>query len=121
MTSPVCSLAESYLRAVASQDWETVSGCLASDVVRYGPFGDDFRGRTDYVAYLKRTMPSLPGYQMTIDRVSQVGDGRAMVELRETITLDSGPLVTHECLTFEIGDDGLLAEIAVYIRQAPTS
>jgi len=114
-------LAERYLYAVASQDWETVRGCLTPEVVRYGPFGDDFSGRADYVAYLERTMPALPGYQMAIDRVSHLDDRRAMVELRETIVLDTGPLVTHECLTFTVGHDGLLAEIAVYIRQAAVS
>jgi hypothetical protein len=119
MTGPAGLLAERYLYAVASQDWETVRACLTPDVVRYGPFGDDFSGRTDYVLYLQRTMPALPGYRMTIDRVSQLSDDRAMVELRETIVLETGPLVTHECLTFEVGSDGLLAKIAVYIRQAP--
>jgi hypothetical protein len=42
-----------------------------------------------------------------------------MVELRETIEIESGPLVTYECLTFDLDADGLLEEICIYIRQAP--
>lgn len=95
--------------------------CLASRVVRHGPFGDDFEGATSYLSFLQRTMPSLPGYHMDIDHVTELDDRRVMVELRETVQLETGPLVTHECLVFVIGPEGLLEEISVYIRQAPPS
>ncbi len=110
-------LAERYLDAVAQQDWPTVSACIASAVVRHGPFGDDVKGTDEYLSFLKRTMPSLPGYRMDIDRVNELGDQRAMVELRETIVVESGPLETFECLVFEVNDEGLLADISIYIRQ----
>jgi limonene-1,2-epoxide hydrolase len=114
---PAGPLAERYLRAVAEQDWQTVSACVASDVVRHGPFGDDVEGMDQYLSFLKRTMPSLPGYRMDIDRVNELGNQRAMVELRETIVVDSGPLETFECLVFEVNSEGLLANISIYIRQ----
>jgi hypothetical protein len=117
--NPACSVANRYLQALARQDWGDVTACLAADVLRRGPFGDDVEGITDYVSFLRRTMPSLPGYRMDIDRATDLGDARAMVELRETIELDHGPLVTHECLVFHVGTEGLLDEIAVYIRQSP--
>ena len=117
-TAPAAAIAERYLRAVAEQDWVVVEACLSPRVVRHGPFGDDFEGIVDYLPYLQRTMPALPGYRMDLDRVTELDHGRAMVELRETIAVDTGPLVTHECLLFEIDADGRLVEIAVYIRQA---
>ena len=120
-TSSACSVAVRYLEALASQDWVAVTGCLASDVHRRGPFGDDFRGVPTYVSFLQRTMPALPGYRMDIDRVTDLGDQRALVELRETIGQDRGPLITDECLVFEVDSDGLLNEISIYIRQAPQS
>jgi hypothetical protein len=119
MMSPACSVAIRYLQALARQDWDEVAACLAGGVLRRGPFGDDFEGDEDYLSFLKRTMPSLPGYKMDIDRVTGLHDGRAMVELRETVHMEAGPLVTHECLVFEVGPEGLLEEISVYIRQAP--
>ncbi len=98
-----------------------MTGCLADDVVRHGPFGDDFAGVSDYMSFLQRTIPALPGYRMDVDRVTDLGDQRSMVELRETIELERGPLVTHECLVFGVDADGLLREIFIYIRQAPHS
>ncbi len=100
-------------------DWDEVTACLAPDVVRHGPFGDDYRGTTAYLAFLRETMPALPGYRLDIDRVTDLEAGRAMIELRETIEVESGPLVTWECLTFDVGADNLLREIAIYIRQDP--
>ena len=95
-------LAERYLRAVAAQDWASVERCLAPSVVRDGPFGDDVEGLEDYMGFLRRTMPSLPGYRMDIDRVTEMGDGRALVELRETVEIDGAPVVTDECLVFAV-------------------
>jgi len=119
-TGPVSALALRYLRAVADQEWDVVSGCLSADVVRHGPFGDDVAGAAEYLSFLRRTMPALPGYRMDIDGATELDDVRAMVELRETIEQDSGPMVTHECLIFTTGADGLLVEVSIYIRQAPT-
>jgi hypothetical protein len=118
-TSPGSSVANRYLRALARQDWDEVTSCLARDVARRGPFGDDFRGTAEYLPFLQSTMPSLPGYRMDIDRETALPDGRIMVELRETIELDGHPLVTHECLVFDIDPDGLVGAISIYIRQAP--
>jgi hypothetical protein len=113
------SAAVRYLQALACQDWDRVDAYLAADVRRFGPFGDDVEGATNYVSFLKRTMPSLPGYRMEIDRVTDLDEERAMVELRETIELDAGPLVTHECLVFDVDAAGHVKEISIYIRQAP--
>jgi predicted ester cyclase len=118
VTGPIGQLAERYLRAVAVEDWSTVAESVSSDVVRQGPFGDDVEGIGPYLDFLKRTMPSLPGYRMDIDRVTDLGDQRAMVELRETIVVDAAPLETYECLVFDAGPDGRLTKISIYIRQS---
>jgi hypothetical protein len=119
MTSSAGSVATRYLRALARLDWDEVTACLSSDVLRHGPYGDDYRGVPAYLAFLQETMPALPGYCLDIDRVTELDSRRALVELRETIELENGPLVTWECLVFDVDDDGLLDEIAIYIRQAP--
>jgi ketosteroid isomerase-like protein len=114
--SSASMLAERYLRAVAAQDWAIVEASLAPDVIRLGPFGDDFEARQPYLAFLQRTMPALPGYRMDIDRVTGVGDDRVLVELRETVDVDGTSLCTHECLVFEVAD-GVVTQLAIYIRQ----
>ncbi len=110
------ALAERYLRSLAAQDWAAVEACVAPDVVRLGPFGDDFEGRGPYLAFLQRTMPALPGYRLDIGTVTEAGGGRVFVELRETVEFDGLPLLTHECLVFDVVD-GRVARVAVYIRQ----
>ena len=117
-TSPATAVASRYLQALARQDWEVVTKCLAPNVRRFGPFGDDFDGAMDYTSFLRETMSSLPGYQMDLDRVTDLSEQRAMVELRETIEVDGGPMVTYECLVFETDAAWLLTEICIYIRQA---
>jgi hypothetical protein len=119
LTSPACAVTTRYLEALARFDFDEVADCLAAGVHRRGPYGDDYHGASEYVDFLRRTMPTLPGYRMDIDRVTGISEQRVMVELRETIEIESGPLVTYECLTFDLDADGLLEEICIYIRQAP--
>lgn len=113
------SVATHYLQALARMDWDEVTACLAPDVLRHGPYGDDYKGIPAYLAFLQEMMPALPGYRLDIDRVSDLDDRRAMVELRETIDVENGRLVTWESLVFDLDAEGRLEEIAIYIRQAP--
>lgn len=109
-----------YLEALAAQDWPLVEASLSDQIRRHGPFGDDFEGTEAYLAFLRRTMPSLPGYHLDIDRVTETGPDRCFVELRETITVEGDRMVTHECLVFDLDGTGRIAEVAIYIRQDPT-
>ena len=111
-------LVERFLRSVAIQDWKAVNGCISPDVVRRGPFGDDVDGRAPYVDLLGRTMPALPGYRMDLDRVTGAGGhGNHLVfaELRETLVVDGAPVVTEECLVFEV--EGVITTVSIYIRR----
>jgi hypothetical protein len=110
------ALAERYLLAVAAQDWPGVEACVTPGVRRLGPYGDDYEDRGPYLEFLQRTMPALPGYRLDIDRVTEVGQGRVFVELRETVEVDGAPLLTHECLVFDVVEDQI-ATVAIYIRQ----
>jgi limonene-1,2-epoxide hydrolase len=110
-------LAERYLRAVAAQDWPTVAASIAPGVVRHGPFGHDtVVGADAYLDYLRHTMPALAGYRLDIDRVTDTGGGRVFVELCETVNVDGAPLLTHECLVFDVADSRI-ETVAIYIRQ----
>jgi ketosteroid isomerase-like protein len=111
------AIVEDYLSAVTTHDWDAMRACLRDDVVRNGPFRDEFRGRDGYVAFLEELMPSLPGYSMDIARVTYTDDDRlAFAELSETVTVDGSPLRTEESLIFELDGDGLIARIDIYIK-----
>lgn len=110
--------ARRYLEAVASHDWGTAASCLAEDVERHGPFGDTYRGRDPYMAYLRQVMPSLSGYCMHIERVVSDAEGRvALAQLNETVDMEGKPTVTSESLVFDLDDAGLIRSIRIYIQQ----
>lgn len=111
-------LVETYLDAVATQDWERLRAAVTDDVVRDGPFGDTYRGRDAYVEFLSALMPTLAGYSMDVAQVTYVDDGRrAFAELSETVEVGGQTIVTPEVLTFDLDGDGLITHIAIYTRQ----
>lgn len=112
----MADIVERYLDAIASHDWDVFDACIADDVVRVGPYGDRFVGRTDYLAFIADLMPKLKGYAMTLDRVTYVGDTRAYAELSETVELDGKPMRTQEVLVFALDDDGRIARVDIFIQ-----
>ena len=109
-------IVERYLDAVVRHDWVALADCLADDVVRVGPFGDTYTPKEPYVAFLRDLMPRLPGYAMQVDRVIDAGT-TAVVELSETVELQGVPVLTPESLVFDLGDDGRILHIAIYIQR----
>ena len=111
-------IVENYLAAVVAHDWDALRNCLREDVVRVGPFRDEYRGRDEYVAFLSDLMPTLPGYSMDVARVTYTDDGSlAFAELAATVTVDGSPLRTEESLVFELdGEDGGIKHIDIYIK-----
>jgi limonene-1,2-epoxide hydrolase len=108
---------ERYLQGIVDHDWEAVSSCLATDVVRVGPFGDTYRGKEAYLAFLSKLMPTLQEYSMRVDRVVTAARGRcALVELTETMRYDDEKIDTPEALIFDLEDD-LIEHIEIYIRR----
>jgi len=107
-------IVEQYLDAVAHHDWDAVRLLLRDDVVRVGPFNDEYRGRDVYVAFLSALMPTLPDYSMEISRVTYA-DGLAFAELAENVAGSR----TEEALVFELDGDRI-ARIDIFIKtQAP--
>jgi len=108
---------EEYLAALVAHDWNAARACLRDDVVRNGPFRDEYRGSDRYVAFLAELMPTLPGYSMDVARVTYADGGRlAFAELAETVTVDGSPLRTEESLVFELDAHGQIATIDIYIK-----
>ncbi|MHB8594311.1 MAG: nuclear transport factor 2 family protein [Acidimicrobiales bacterium] len=116
----VGGVVERYLGAVVSHDWDVLDACLAEDVVRVGPFGDTYSGRATYVAFLGDLMPTLPGYDMRVDRVVYARDV-AVAQLSETIDVDGTPLETPETLVFDLDGDGRISRVAIYVQRLPTA
>ena len=103
-------IVERYLDALTNHDWDGLRTCLCDDVVRIGPFNDEYRGRDSYVDFLSGLMPTLPGYSMEVSRITYTGD-LAFAELSETV---SG-VRTDEALVFELAGDRI-ARVDVFIK-----
>ena len=109
-------IVERYLEAIASHDWDVVDECIADDIVPVGPYGDRYAGRDEYLAFIADLMPKLAGYAMKLHRVTYPSDALAYVELSETVEFDGKAMRTPEVLVFELGDDGRIARVEVYIQ-----
>ncbi len=103
-------IVERYLEALTSNDWDTLRATLRDDVVRVGPYNDEYRGSDAYVGFLSSLMPTLPGYSMDVHRVTYA-DGIAFAELAETV----GSLVTEEGIVFEL-DGEKISRVDVFIK-----
>jgi ketosteroid isomerase-like protein len=115
----MAGVVERYLDAIIGHDWAAFASCLSDDgFERVGPWGDTYRGKAEYVAFIADLMPRLPGYEMRVDRVTYSADERvAIVELTETVEVDSQPHATPEVLVFDLDGDHI-RRIQVFI-QAP--
>jgi ketosteroid isomerase-like protein len=109
-----------YLATMVAHDWEGLAACLAPDVVRLGPFGDDYRGVDAYVPFLRSTLESLEGYVMRVDRVVAAGPDVVLAELSETVEIDGKRLETPEALVFDLAPDGRIARVAIFLRRSLT-
>jgi ketosteroid isomerase-like protein len=114
------AMVRTYLDAMVAHDWDGLAACLVPDVVRLGPYGDDYRGVDEYVAFLRATIEALDGYVMRIDRVTAAGPRIVLAELSETVTIDGKPLETPEALVFDLAPDGRIAHIAIFLRRSFT-
>ena len=105
-----------YLEALRAQDWEALRALLAPDVVRHGPYGDDFTDRDSYVAFLVETFAMLGDYELEVRRAFGSTD-RTCVELAETATVGEQRLRTEEAVVFAVRDE-LIREVRVFLQRS---
>jgi hypothetical protein len=49
----VAGVVERYLDAIIGHDWDSLAASLADDgFVRVGPWGDEYAGKAEYVAFI---------------------------------------------------------------------
>lgn len=111
-------LVTQYLDRMEARDWDGLAATLAPDVVRNGPYRDDFHGRDDYVAFLRRVFDWMRDYELLVARVWGGDDGRVCAELSETVTLDGKRLRTDEAILFDVDLDAHhITRVQVFLQQ----
>jgi limonene-1,2-epoxide hydrolase len=109
---------DTYVKALQEHDWAALADTL-SDVGlrRVGPFLDVVEGKDAYVAFLSGLMPTLQNYRLTVDRVSELPSGEAVVELRERLDVDGVSQEFPEAIFFGFDGRGLISTVRIYIQQ----
>lgn len=107
---------EQYLKAVVDHDWARLARCLTDEVVRIGPFGDTYTPKGPYLEFLEELMPSLEGYSMEVERITEAGSV-VVAELTETVEMAGAVYVTPETLVFDLDDDGLISRVNIFIKR----
>jgi ketosteroid isomerase-like protein len=105
-----------YLAALRAQDWDALRELLAPDVVRHGPYGDDFTDRDSYVGYLTEIFGTLGDYELDVHRAFG-SPTRTCVELAETATVGEQRHRTEEAIVFSV-IDGLITEVRVFLQRS---
>jgi hypothetical protein len=106
-----------YLDRMVAHDWAAMTECLHPNVVRVGPFGDEYTPRRPYVQYLSGLLPTLVNYDLTIERTI-AEQSVVLVQLTESMEFDGSMDVTHEVLVFETDLAGLITHIDIFIQRA---
>ena len=105
-----------FFAHMAAGEWDAMAACVAPDVVRVGPYRDVERGRDDYRDFLAETISALEGYRLEVQRIWSDGP-RAVAQLSETLVVDGRPRRTDEAIVLDLGPDGLIARVEVYLQR----
>jgi ketosteroid isomerase-like protein len=106
-----------FLDRMTNGDGDAMAACVAEDVFRVGPYRDVKHGRVEYRDFLAETIEALDGYRMGVQRIWSDGE-RAVAQLSETLNVDGRPRRTDEAVVFDIGADGLITRVEVYLQRA---
>ena len=82
---------KSFVERYRAHDFDGVGDCLSDETFeRSGPYLDVIRSKTEYVAFLKRVVPTLgPRYELAPVRITHADDGTtAFAELIKELQTD---------------------------------
>ena len=111
------AIAARFFDRMGHFDWEAMGACVAEDVERVGPYRDQKAGRADYQQFLAATIEALDGYRLDVQRIWSDGT-HVVAQLSETLTMEGRPRRTDEAIVLDIGPDGLIARVEVYLQRA---
>jgi len=63
-------------------------------------------------------MSALKGYSLHVERLSSI-DNRTFVELSERVDTQGRPIEYPECVLFEVGADGKISGVRVFLMTPP--
>jgi len=111
------AVVDEYLRTFAARDWEGFGAILADENLRrVGPFMDVIETKEDYVEFLRHLMPTLINYEVRVDRVSQCGPKRFVVELSEIFDVEGVRTEYPQADLFEVDAAGKVCGVSIFMK-----
>jgi limonene-1,2-epoxide hydrolase len=111
------SVVEEYLSAFAARDWTRFAAVLADENLhRVGPFMDVIESKDDYVDFLSNLMPTLINYEVRVDRVSDMGSKRFLVELSEIFDVNGVRTEYPQADIFEVDAAGKVCGVSIFMK-----
>lgn len=110
------AVVEQYLRCLVDHDWEGLADLCSPDVVRVGPFSDTYTPRRAYLDFISALLPTLRAYELRPGRITAQGNV-VVAQLTESMEIGGVDTETREALVVDIGDDGLIQRIEIYIQR----
>ena len=111
------AVVEEYLSAFAARDWPRFAAVLADEkLLRVGPFMDVIESKDDYVDFLSHLMPTLIDYEVRVDRISNMGSSRFLVELSETFDVGGVRTEYPQADLFEVDASGKICGVSIFMK-----
>ncbi|MBO0728292.1 MAG: nuclear transport factor 2 family protein [Acidimicrobiaceae bacterium] len=111
---------QGFVERYGAHDFDGVADCLSDEgFERSGPYLDVIASKEEYVAFLKRVVPTLgPRYELAPVRISGGDDGTtAFAELIERVEVDGALTDIPEIIVFDLAPDGRIARMNLFLKQ----
>jgi hypothetical protein len=110
---------EDFVERYAARDWDRLADCFSpTDFERVGPYVDLIRGRDEYLAFLRRVVPTLQAnYELEPRQIAYVDDRLAFAELIERLEIDGTLTDIPEVIVFELDGEGRIRRMRLYLQQ----
>jgi len=111
---------EDFVTYYNGRDWERLAGCFsADDFERIGPFVDVISDSGEYVAFLRRVVPTLgDDYRLGVERVVYVPDEQtAFAQLIEHYEADGQVRDTPEVIIFGLDGHDRIRRMRLYVQR----
>lgn len=106
-----------YLESLNAQDWGAMATTLTDGAFeRVGPFCDVVDDKAAYLEFLDKVVAKLGDYAVRTRRIADAGSA-VYAEINETFVLDGKRMDFPEVLAFDLGSDGLITRVQVYMMR----
>ena len=116
---PDMPVIERFVECYAARDWDGLAECLSDDgFERIGPYVDVIGSKEEYLAFLRRVVPTLEGdYELQARRIAYVDDGLGFAELIEHLQVDGAMVDIPEVIVFGLDGKGHINRMRLYLQQ----